>query len=55
MIFPHLVLGEETSQLCIEFAVDQVRTATSSCGLSSFLSSLLSPEVFMGLGVRDQR
>ncbi|CAH3022453.1 unnamed protein product, partial [Porites evermanni] len=42
--------GEETSQLCIQFAVDQARTATSSCGLSSFLSSLLSPEVFMGLG-----
>ncbi|XP_015773334.1 PREDICTED: LOW QUALITY PROTEIN: focadhesin-like [Acropora digitifera] len=39
--------GEETSQLCIKLALDQ---AKSSSNLSSFLSSLLSPVVFIGLG-----
>ncbi|XP_044183101.1 focadhesin-like isoform X2 [Acropora millepora] len=39
--------GEETSQLCIKLALDQ---AKSSSNLSSFLSSLLSPAVFIGLG-----
>ena len=49
---PHLPIcfvGEETSQLCIKLALDQ---AKSSSNLSSFLSSLLSPAVFIGLGVR---
>jgi len=38
--------GEETSQLCIKLAVNQ---AQSSSSVSSFLSSLLAPAVFMGL------
>ena len=41
-------LGEEAGQLCIRLAVNQ---AQSSSSLSSYLSSLLSPAVFMGLGV----
>ncbi|XP_068741397.1 focadhesin-like [Montipora capricornis] len=38
--------GEETSQLCIKLSLDQAQTSST---LSSFLSSLISPAVFIGL------